>query len=525
MEAQEFPGVNIGPAVGVDLPSKPSPLTRQDTGSTRSNSKYTPLPPGFYTLPIHGNCPRCHHHHSSAEVRVRLSEDITRVSKVNCQKCGERWLAFGGQNATCISLLSTQTTDPDERELRYRLTIINLVRSAASFGSVAFPSAALSSGPESSAAGLSRRSSVPNTNFQEFSDTPASWPVAARHGPAQDKPPTATSRPHDASLSEITPDTAAGKAKQKKKNLLDHLKTKFKDRLFSFRMSHLKKTPRSTGEPPIGKKGKEKLIEPVDTPMPHFQEVSGSSPSYVQMNPLKEDLRALVGDDSPVESGSPRVAFDKEALEKMDKDERIAWARKQITDFKCRCPKDCRCQRAGPSPVSSNIGEVGTPIEGPPSSLELSFEEPISRRRSTDTYFAGIGSHLQSSASFDRTRHFSLTSTRLSQALTVVGSDTMTMISESPPTPMLAPQPQQMQASTSSRPQSFAVPSRTMSPLRHSRTPEDLDIGVSTDSFATDEAVRVLSENTPPPHRQQAFSLPPSSISAHRNSSTSSSHP
>ena len=85
----------------------PQPTPRRDSASTTSSS----ISPGYYTLPIHGNCPRCHHRHRAANIRI--SRDSGRVSRVNCEKCGGRWLSFGGPNATSISLLSSQTIDID----------------------------------------------------------------------------------------------------------------------------------------------------------------------------------------------------------------------------------------------------------------------------------------------------------------------------------------------------------------------------------------------------------------------------
>ena len=108
---------------------------RQDTRASIDSIICTPLVPGFYKIPFHGNCPRCHHRHVAAEVKVEVTPGYTKPSYVRCENCKEKWVALGGRNSTCISLLSTLTVEPDPMENDARRAIINMVRSISSVAS------------------------------------------------------------------------------------------------------------------------------------------------------------------------------------------------------------------------------------------------------------------------------------------------------------------------------------------------------------------------------------------------------
>lgn len=88
-----------------------------DTAST--DDGYHPLPPGTWTVPFHGNCPRCRHHHRRVEVRIAIAQDRSQAAHIRCERCNEKWAVFGSSNTTQISLLSASSTDPDvnDREL------------------------------------------------------------------------------------------------------------------------------------------------------------------------------------------------------------------------------------------------------------------------------------------------------------------------------------------------------------------------------------------------------------------------
>jgi DNA-directed RNA polymerase subunit M/transcription elongation factor TFIIS len=105
-------------------------LTTRDTFSSDSSAPYEPLPQGRYKIAVHGNCPLCHHRHSGAEVKIKVTADVSHVSRVKCEVCGQTWAAFGGRNATVISLLSTTSTESDEMAKEVRLRLIDVVKMA-----------------------------------------------------------------------------------------------------------------------------------------------------------------------------------------------------------------------------------------------------------------------------------------------------------------------------------------------------------------------------------------------------------
>jgi hypothetical protein len=139
MVAEEAPTTreDKSPLMGLHAgPSRPmhSP-TRRNTTSTISSDKYAPIPAGCWSFTLHGNCPRCHHHHNSTIIRCNISDDPIEASHILCEHCKQRWLTIGGKNITQISLLSTKTTEPDCEETDFRYTLINIVRAASAIAS------------------------------------------------------------------------------------------------------------------------------------------------------------------------------------------------------------------------------------------------------------------------------------------------------------------------------------------------------------------------------------------------------
>ncbi|KAF2642112.1 hypothetical protein P280DRAFT_293612 [Massarina eburnea CBS 473.64] len=108
---------------------------RRDTVSTVSSEKHSPMPTGVWSLTLHGNCSRCHHHHKSAVVQFKIFDNPSEGSDVHCEHCKHKWLTIGGINTTQISLLSTRTTavGSEEIDLRYRLN--SIIRSATAIAS------------------------------------------------------------------------------------------------------------------------------------------------------------------------------------------------------------------------------------------------------------------------------------------------------------------------------------------------------------------------------------------------------
>lgn len=147
-------------------------LVRHDSTSSDGSHKYSPLKPGRWIVNVHGNCPKCRHHHSAVEVKVKVPRhgEASHVSNIHCEKCNEKWVAFGARNATEISLLSAVTIEPDplEREVRYRL--IDIVRAATAVAS-------LGSIPELAAHDPSRRPSArsPIGDVPQVVDQSPNW--------------------------------------------------------------------------------------------------------------------------------------------------------------------------------------------------------------------------------------------------------------------------------------------------------------------------------------------------------------
>ncbi|KAF2034074.1 hypothetical protein EK21DRAFT_85869 [Setomelanomma holmii] len=148
----------------IPLPTQP---LRQDTCSSSSSELYPPIPFGRWTLPFHGNCPRCRHYHKAVLVKVNLRPDPKQVSYVRCEKCKEKWAAFGGRSATQISLLSDTTTEPDQMEKELKYSLIEMVRAAtnvASLGAIAEPP---TQGPSHEPSTTSPEAEQANTNRVE----------------------------------------------------------------------------------------------------------------------------------------------------------------------------------------------------------------------------------------------------------------------------------------------------------------------------------------------------------------------
>jgi DNA-directed RNA polymerase subunit M/transcription elongation factor TFIIS len=104
--------------------------TQSDTSSSQSHDQYEPIPNGRWTLTFHGNCPKCHHYNKALQVQIEVTPDASQVSYVRCERCRDKWAAFGGSNSTRISLLSTTTTEPDSVERGVRYSLVEIVKLA-----------------------------------------------------------------------------------------------------------------------------------------------------------------------------------------------------------------------------------------------------------------------------------------------------------------------------------------------------------------------------------------------------------
>lgn len=102
--------------------------SRYDTVSTTSSG--VSLPPGHWTVPISGNCPRCHHHHRSINVHIKNADNSNGILDVHCEKCNKLWIGPGGRNSTRVSLASVETVDPPPLEPEARTTLVHMIRNA-----------------------------------------------------------------------------------------------------------------------------------------------------------------------------------------------------------------------------------------------------------------------------------------------------------------------------------------------------------------------------------------------------------
>lgn len=121
-------------SVADQLPSgflRTNSFLRGDSSSTYSSVSHQPLPPGHWVLDVHGNCSKCHHHHGSARVHFNVpTNDNATITHVRCQRCNEKWLAFGCRNQTQLSLLSINSITPDSVAVSVQHSLAEMVRLA-----------------------------------------------------------------------------------------------------------------------------------------------------------------------------------------------------------------------------------------------------------------------------------------------------------------------------------------------------------------------------------------------------------
>jgi hypothetical protein len=365
----------------------PTPnLSREDTGSSQGCERYEPLPPGCWTLDFHGNCPRCHHHNRALQVQVKVTPDAQQVSYVHCERCQDRWAAFGGRNSTRISLLSATTTEPDPvaRGVRYSLIdIVNLATGKVPLGTL----------PESSSPVPSRHPSV-KAYAPSNPPAPSSYPRVSESVKDAEFFPIPTSQSHQhlkVTTCDVTdharPATIRGNALQ----LISILKTKVTKRFPMMHRINMKQKIRFIKPREMSKRQFEK--SPIGTPPIGDLDIvpAGLSDPAVKRQGIYADRKASVSADfqNKVVEPSKRIAevvafvasLEKSKLKSMSEEERIEWMRKEYTAFKARKTKPL-------VPLSmSAIVHESIPTElptSPPRTLDrLSME------------MLGIGAHVE----------------------------------------------------------------------------------------------------------------------------------
>lgn len=471
------------------------------------------IPPGFYKLPIHGNCPRCHHHHEAATINVRFPAESDRNTYVNCQNCHSRWLAFGSGNTSTISLLSTQTDGPDAiiMEKDFRRALTDMVKYVTS---VASPTT-LSSVPESPSQGPSREHSTRSRNYNPTRSLPGTTPTEGHPEPPHQNhhdqtPPNVDYQTQTTDL--VCDGNASDRPGSHTKMMLRRLKAKLKDQFLELKkfnqrkLAHLKRKPKMSPKAE-GKLPMVQIQVPIDnvpvasanvrpSPTTPSQQIvteppstaadSTSGHSETSVTPLPPptsgfDKQLLQGMTSEQRFTRFKDHFSKfrDEVKDMSTEKRVEWIRAQVTDFKFRYLDNPTQKRNGSIDTSDNSTYPHWSLQSLPQ-----------RRHSVDPLLAGLGSHLQN---FQPGPFYAFSigsngsATRLSQAPTAVNT------ADGPPVPSVVSlsdfsnQHQQLQRSRSPRPVSVLT---ARSRLRQSLGPDDFTSRRSIDSITSIGAVR-----------------------------------
>jgi hypothetical protein len=373
------PSSSGGPASGT------FPL-RQGASSSNETDNYKPLPIGNWTLPFHGNCPRCHHHHEAVQVRIKITRAPGEMSYIHCDKCESKWAGFGDRNSTQISLLSSATTETDSIETAVRYKLIDIVKIA------------------SAKATLQTLSEVTNLG----TSSPSSTAKEALDLSAPGQTLTTSSKHQDTGLiTELvsTPPCSTravivARQRSTLSRLLSRAKVRLSARIPMLHRDHAQQTKESlrpssshtkhinnstvpnslaADEGPIA--GLEACVEP------HIREIS-------------DDLGSVLFDKSNGTAAKPvgRMAevadfirsLDTTVLDSMNDTEREMWMRKNYSKFKARNKKSTAPLGLSPIVESSVSNE-------PPRSLERID------RRSTEVFGAGahVNCHIEGLGSIE----------------------------------------------------------------------------------------------------------------------------
>jgi hypothetical protein len=358
---------NSGPRI-----SRPS---QYGMSSSASDDEYVPLPPGHWTLNFHGNCPRCHHHHRGLDVKVTAIPGDSRVSYIECERCHDRWAAFGGSNSTRISLLSTATSEPDLAERGVRYSLLDIVKLAPKNASLGTVSDTTSLGP------CNDKSPEPPPHAREVFPVE---PTGEFEDVELEAPPLVS--PED----QIVAKTRSGTVR-----LLSKLKAKIQTRLHKLRRyGNEKHLARSYGQQKLSARQLEKFPAQI-LPAIDDQSISAEQPLMISdafdvtdRDQAAEAEAEAKGFDVNVVGPAKRIdevmrfvaSLDKSVLRSMNEEERTEWMRKEYTSFKARAKK--APLRLGLSPIVH--------IDSPGDFPHL-VKQPLNR---LDAEVLGIGSHV-----------------------------------------------------------------------------------------------------------------------------------
>jgi hypothetical protein len=369
-----LPPPSVDPAVGDLALTIPA---RRDTSSSDGSDKYSPIPTGLWTIDFHGSCPRCRHHHRSVKVKVKNTKgDSSQLSYVQCERCKEKWAAFGGRNTTRISLLSTTTNDPDPVAEEVRHSLIKIVRSATAIAS-------LGGIPELATQVPPHQSSVESPTRDE--------PRPSTHWPRSDTPPFAivNHQQRDGSSSPVdNPHTARSVKQSRAFSLFSKVRGKVVTRYHQLRQDY-KQHPSRCNKEQVSTRKLEK--SPVRAPMPQESPNVLSDPQISFATQPTRDTDHAVAPELTVnisESSKTKAAADEyvrsldtRELDSLNEPGCASWMREKYTTFKTR---------DGETPLSlSEIHHISIPVEEAPPE----FARPINRR-SADVRGAG-GGHIE----------------------------------------------------------------------------------------------------------------------------------
>jgi DNA-directed RNA polymerase subunit M/transcription elongation factor TFIIS len=352
-------------------------LISHDTSLSQSHDKYEPPPPGCWTLDFHGNCPRCHHHHKALQVQIKVTPDASQVSYVHCERCQDRWAAFGGRNSTRISLLSTATIEPDsvERGVRYSLVeVVKLVQARSVLGTL----------PEASSPVLPHQPSVSahiNVSLSAATqslDLPttalnAKDAISAEPGPGRHS--------FEPIVLQATKHTIAPKGPNSTLRLLSKLKMKITTHFPMLNKGPGRRILGSHSQPEMFMRQFEKSPSresPTADPTHALAEHSQSSGQYEDAP--TGDFQADIVEPSKriVEVVAFVASLDKTALSSMSEQERSEWMRRKYTSFKAR-------RRRSLSPLG-----MSTIVE---TSIQSDVPRHLSSQRSIE--LLGVGDHVE----------------------------------------------------------------------------------------------------------------------------------
>jgi DNA-directed RNA polymerase subunit M/transcription elongation factor TFIIS len=311
-----------------------------DLSPSQSHDRYEPLPPGTWTLTFHGNCPRCHHHNNSLKVQIEVTPDDSQVSYVRCERCLDRWAAFGGRNTTRTSLLSTTTTEPDDVERGVRHSLAEIVK-------LAQERQPLEILPESLSAVVPHQ--LPEDTHRTAYLSAASPFLSLSTFRSDAKEPT----PEDPDRHGTSPGYALMPKRQSTSRLFSKLKRKIVARFPTLNRSHGKETT-DASTPKMSMRRFEKA--PVQSPP-----CSDQNPAWSKVPLSLEDHEAAPSSSSEVETLEPSkriaevVAFvaslDKSAINLMTEQERSQWLRREYTKFKVHRRKSVSVAPLGMSTI------------------------------------------------------------------------------------------------------------------------------------------------------------------------------